>query len=86
MDQTILEVQFAAYRGTLNYPHGRAGPPPPWPPVNADLFSSAMKTCLGTSWHLITDQTLEGPGADKLHKIKSWCTTPYSVSGGWWSD
>ncbi|KAH3712491.1 hypothetical protein DPMN_072195 [Dreissena polymorpha] len=26
--------------------------PPPWPPVNADLFFSAMKTCLGTSWHL----------------------------------
>ncbi|KAH3748353.1 hypothetical protein DPMN_182796 [Dreissena polymorpha] len=77
MDQTILEVQFAAYRGTLNYPHGRAGPPP-WPPVNADLFFSAMKT--------LTDQTLEGPGADKLHKIQSWCTTPYSVSGGWWSD
>ncbi|KAH3699540.1 hypothetical protein DPMN_074498 [Dreissena polymorpha] len=28
MDRTILEVHFAAYRGTLNYFHGRACPPP----------------------------------------------------------
>ncbi|KAH3710401.1 hypothetical protein DPMN_069880 [Dreissena polymorpha] len=41
------DSQFSPWQGRI--------PPPPWPPVNVDLFFSAIKTCLRTSWDLTAE-------------------------------